>query len=136
MSTPPPFSHPPSGDPTDDGACARCGADETVIGEYHMLTDEAWAEASLNGEARLCLGCAEVRLGRRLAPDDFADAPVNRWPAMSEGDRQRSPLFGLPGFVLSDADVPVYWSARFLDRLGLSRRYARHPDRPTLPARR
>ena len=129
---PPPFyRRPPSG-----GACARCGADETATGEYHMLEDDVWAEAAQGDEARLCLGCVEVRLGRRLTPEDFADAPVNRWPAMSPGERQRSPLLGLPGFVLSDADVPRSWSARFLDRLGLSRRYARHLGRPTLPARR
>ena len=96
-----------------------------------MLVDAVWAEATQGGEARLCLGCAEVQIGRRLTPDDFTGAPVNRWPAMSRGDRQRSPLLGLPGFVLADADVPRSWSARFLDRLGLAVRYAYwtgHPD--------
>ena len=135
MSTPPPFTRrPPSGEASDD-ACARCGADETAIGEYHMLEDAVWAVAARDGEARLCLGCAEAQLGRRLTPGDFADAPVNRWPVMSPGERQRSHLLGLPGFALSDADVPLRWSGRFLDRLGLGARYARHLERATLPAR-
>ena len=132
-TSPPPFTRrPPSGDPAsgDDGSCARCGADEAATGEYHMLVDDVWAEAARGGERRLCLGCVEARLGRLLTPGDFTDAPVNRWPAMSKGDRRRSHLLGLPGFVLADADVPRSWSARFLDRLGLGPRYAYWIDHP------
>lgn len=120
---------------TPASLCAACGADTTALGEYYMLVDTVWTRAARGGERSLCLGCVEVRLGRRLGPDDFADAPVNRWPRMSPGERRRSHLLGLPGFVLSDADVPLYWSARFLDRLGLADRYARHLDRATLPAK-
>jgi hypothetical protein len=25
----------------------------------------------------LCIGCLEVRVGRRLEPSDFSDAPIN-----------------------------------------------------------
>ena len=132
MSLPSPFSQVRS----DDALCAQCGADETAIGQYHMLTDDVWAAVARDGERRLCIGCAEARIGRRLTPADFADAPVNRWPSMSRGERQRSHLLGLPGLVLSDADVPLHWSARLLDRLGLADRYARFLDRATLPATR
>ena len=113
--------------------CARCGAGTRA--EYCSLDDGVWREAARPGERFLCLGCVEDRLGRRLAPGDFDDAPVNRWPSMGRGERRRSPLLGVPGFVLSDADVPLYWSARFLDRLGLGWRYARWRDRPTAQAR-
>ena len=111
-------------------ACSRCRAD--VLDEQFMVRDDVWAAAATAGERLLCVGCAERSLGRRLGPDDFTDAPLNRWPAMSKGERQRSHLLGLPGFVLADADVPRAWSARLLDRLGLGARYAYwidHPDR-------
>lgn len=117
-------------------ACACCGTDEVAIGEYHMLVDDVWGAAATDGERRLCLGCTEARIGRRLGPGDFTDSPLNQWPAASPGDRQRSHLLGLPGYVLSDADIPLYWSARFLDRLGLAHRYARHLGRAALAARR
>ena len=127
---PPTASGPPDGPAMP---CARCGAGTRT--EYCSLDDGVWAAAARDGDRFLCLGCVEARLGRRLAPGDFDDAPVNRWPAMSEDERRRSHLLGLPGFALSDADVPPYWSARFLDRLGLAHRYARHLGRATLPAR-
>jgi hypothetical protein len=101
-----------------------------VVDEQYMIRDDVWADAATRGERLLCIGCAEKRIGRFLTPADFTDAPVNRWPAMSPGERQRSHLLGLPGFVLADADIPLSWSARLLDRLGLAARYARWTDRP------
>ena len=129
MTTPPPpfYSRPPSGGPVD-GACARCGAD--VLDEQFVVRDDVWAAAATAGDRLLCVGCAERSLGRRLGLDDFTDAPLNRWPAMTERERRRSPLLGLPGFAPADADVPRAWSARLLDRLGLGARYARGTDRP------
>ncbi|MGB3545192.1 hypothetical protein [Rubrivirga sp.] len=119
-----------------DPSCDRCAASTRT--EYYMIEDDLWAAAAPNDERALCLGCVEDAIGRRLTPNDFQDAPVNRWPVMKPDARQRSHLLGVPGFVLSDADIPRSWSPRFLDRLGLGRRYAywiNDPERanPTEP---
>lgn len=65
--TPPPF------------ACADCGVNVAVIGEWYVLRDSIWEQATRNTPARfLCVGCLEERLSRRLAPDDFhPTAPAN-----------------------------------------------------------
>ena len=72
--------------------CVDCGvetlpADERRA-EFYMVTDEVWAaagmpDADLDEDDRLymddclCIGCLELRIGRRLTPDDFTDCPMN-----------------------------------------------------------
>jgi hypothetical protein len=46
-----------------------------------MVKNEVWDAAvgpdSFIDYSYLCIGCLELRLGRRLVPDDFTDAPLN-----------------------------------------------------------
>jgi hypothetical protein len=48
--------------------------------EWYMVTAEVWDAANRDGHAPqyLCIGCLENRVGRRLAPDDFASVPLNQ----------------------------------------------------------
>ena len=61
--------------------CADCGAD-TRPGrrgggnEYYMVHNTLWEAAGM-GAGKLCIGCLEERLGRRLTPPDFTKCRVN-----------------------------------------------------------
>jgi hypothetical protein len=61
--------------------CADCGVNTLAIGEWYIVKDEVWKAAGRLGDLTdsffLCIGCLELRLERRLMPDDFTDAPVN-----------------------------------------------------------
>ncbi|MGA2321569.1 MAG: hypothetical protein ABSG95_12645 [Solirubrobacteraceae bacterium] len=67
--------------------CADCGVNTTPytgkrgcrhIGRWedYMVRDEIWTAAGV-GEGFLCVGCLELRLGRRLESGDFVDVPIN-----------------------------------------------------------
>ncbi|KAA0076060.1 hypothetical protein CIW50_07295 [Tardiphaga sp. P9-11] len=78
-----------------DGKCMDCRTEVTFItpDEYYMVHDDLWLSANPTGDGKLCVGCFEVRIGRRLEPKDFIDAPVNRrFAAMS--DRLKSRVVG------------------------------------------
>ena len=61
--------------------CAICRVDTLAIGEFYMVKDEVWDAAvgpdSFLRDFFLCVGCLELRLGRRLGADDFSDVPLN-----------------------------------------------------------
>lgn len=61
-----------------DFACKGCGFDTLNNNEYYMVKNEIWLYVN-NGrsEGMLCIGCVELRLGRRLTRKDFTDAPIN-----------------------------------------------------------
>ena len=63
--------------PTPIGArCLDCHYD---YDEYYMVHDEVWKQTGLGGDdGQLCIGCLEKRIGRRLGPADFIDAPINQ----------------------------------------------------------
>ena len=77
--------------------CVDCKAD--CEHEYYMVHNEVWKASGLGpSDGMLCIGCLEVRLGRRLVPGDF------------------------PAVALNLPDVwPVPRSDRFLDRLGVDK---------------
>lgn len=59
--------------------CSLCRVDTLAIGEFYMVEDEVW-HAAVSADSFisfLCIGCLELRLGRRLRPDDFTDVPIN-----------------------------------------------------------
>lgn len=65
-----------------DGRCLDCRKqttfNERVVGdEYYMVHDELWLRANPKGKGKLCIGCLEERLGRRLKPNDFTDCLLN-----------------------------------------------------------
>ena len=53
--------------------CTDCGENVSKLGEYHfMLLPELWRELTAAKPAdKLCVGCIEARLGRKLNRDDF-----------------------------------------------------------------
>jgi hypothetical protein len=58
--------------------------------EYYMVHDKLWLSANPKGDGKLCVTCLEARIGRRLKPSDFIDAPVNRrFATMSERLKSR-----------------------------------------------
>ena len=59
--------------------CGDCLFDVFAGNEYFIVRDDVWPLASDGG--KLCVGCLESRIGRRLTPDDFTDCEVNRWRA-------------------------------------------------------
>jgi hypothetical protein len=57
------------------------------IGEYYMLHDEVWQGVIERWKipadehdqvGRICIGCFEQLLGRRLTKQDFIDCEINR----------------------------------------------------------
>jgi hypothetical protein len=75
-----------------DGRCMDCLAEITFVtpDEYYMVHDAVWLRANPKGDGKLCVGCLELRLGRRLKPRDFIGCPANRrFGAMSERLRSR-----------------------------------------------
>jgi hypothetical protein len=61
--------------------CALCRIDTLRAGEFYMVKDEVWDAAvgadSFIRDSYLCIGCIELRLGRRLTSTDFADVAIN-----------------------------------------------------------
>ena len=52
--------------------CLDCHIDTAEIGEYPvMLMNNLWHSIVPDGQGMLCIGCLEVRLGRRLVRTDF-----------------------------------------------------------------
>jgi len=54
--------------------CADCDAEWPTM---FMLTDAVWQTAGLPVRGIWCFKCVELRLGRRLRPDDFKEVPLN-----------------------------------------------------------
>jgi hypothetical protein len=71
-----------------DPRCVDCGVDTVEAREGYMVRDDVWPLDPRGG--MLCVGCLERRIGRRLAPADFTDVPINRLPG--SGERLRSRL--------------------------------------------
>jgi hypothetical protein len=64
-----------------------------------MVHDVLWLRATPHGRGKLCVGCIDIRLARRLEPRDFIDAPVNRrFDVRTEQLRSRTTGSYLPGF--------------------------------------
>jgi hypothetical protein len=61
--------------------CLDCRSETTFVKgnwEYYMIHNAIWLKANPQINGMLCIGCLENRIGRRLIPDDFTDAPVNQ----------------------------------------------------------
>jgi hypothetical protein len=71
-----------------DVHCVDCGVDTLDAGEYYAVSEAVWPLDPLGG--MLCIGCLEDRIGRRLTPVDFTDAPINS--ARGSSARLRSRL--------------------------------------------
>jgi hypothetical protein len=85
-----------AGNPEDskkiDGRCLDCLTEVTFAtpDEYYMVHDALWLRANPQGHGKLCVGCLEARIGRKLDPRDFVDCQINlRFGAMSERLKSR-----------------------------------------------
>ena len=63
--------------------CLDCRVDTGKIGEHYMLVDSTWRQAHDSAVGMLCIGCIELRLGRRLVKADFNSSHVNNIKNMS-----------------------------------------------------
>jgi hypothetical protein len=72
-----------------------------------------WDAAVRKRDARilLCVGCLEMRLGRRLHRDDFANVPLNREPERPRSARLIERMQAEPPAV-SGGDVAAPTSTR------------------------
>lgn len=72
--------------------CADCGLDTWEAKEYYMVHDWLWL---LHGSDldMLCVGCLETRMGRRLEPSDFMEAPVN-WTGIGQHSERLAERIG------------------------------------------
>jgi hypothetical protein len=60
-----------------EASCAQCENRATVISAFGF-TSADFDVIRLAHDDFLCIGCLEKRLGRKLTPDDFTNAPINR----------------------------------------------------------
>jgi hypothetical protein len=79
--------------------CLDCQTETTFTprgknDEYYMIHNDLWLKANPAGAGKLCIGCLEKRIGRRLTPEDFTDCSLNNFPRGS--GRLSSRLAGLP----------------------------------------
>jgi hypothetical protein len=57
--------------------CLDCGIITTTTNNDYMLHNELWVKINPLIDGRLCIPCAERRLGRPFVPDDLPDVPLN-----------------------------------------------------------
>src|ERR1019366_9612989 len=72
-----------------EGKCLDCQVETTFTergknDEYYMVHDWLWLKAHPQGNGKLCIGCLEKRIGRRLTPSDFADCSLTNFPRGSK----------------------------------------------------
>jgi hypothetical protein len=68
-----------------ESRCLDCNAETSFTergknDEYYMVHNHLWLKANPGGAGKLCVGCLERRLGRRLTPGDFTDCSLNNFP--------------------------------------------------------
>jgi hypothetical protein len=57
--------------------CIDCGIDTGKYGELYFLKPYIWYHINPLINGMLCVGCAELRLGRQFTPADFTPATIN-----------------------------------------------------------
>lgn len=73
--------------------CVDCS--ENTSYEHYFAKNDVWFGLANMGEiGMLCVGCLELRIGRRLTPEDFTDAHINDPKTHPMTDRLRSRILG------------------------------------------
>jgi hypothetical protein len=81
--------------------CCDCGLGTNTAGEWYMVKNSIWEQAwrgrrkawhAVLGQAVLCIGCLEKRLGRTLVASDFTKAEVNDPHKRNISERMRDRL--------------------------------------------
>lgn len=71
--------------------CLDCAVDTDEIGEYYMVNDYVWKQTGIAPDGgKLCIGCLETRIGRRLMSSDFPHYPINYAGIFRQSDRLRN----------------------------------------------
>jgi hypothetical protein len=119
-----------------EGMCIDCREETSFrvdrADEYYMVRDALWRKAHPQQKGKLCIGCLERRLGCRLRPRDFTDAPINRF-LRGSSDRLASRVMSVP----EDAVPLLRKEARKRTRRSqftnlIEQAYERRPSRPNL----
>jgi len=73
--------------------CVDC--DSNTSYEHYFVQTQVWFDQAGMGEVgMLCIGCLELRIGRRLTPEDFTSAHINNPKTHPMTDRLRSRILG------------------------------------------
>jgi hypothetical protein len=73
--------------------CVDCGTDTDKLSEYYSVTNKVWADAGMRADGgQLCIGCLEVRLGRKLYRSDFKKCPLNDGGLFPQSERLKERL--------------------------------------------
>jgi hypothetical protein len=80
--------------------CSDCGKETNHNcidnAEWYMVKHEIWQEALVEKHAvYLCIGCLEIRLGRKLTYLDFSNVPLNFLPGYARSRRLKNRMKGL-----------------------------------------
>jgi len=74
--------------------CVDC--DTNTSYEHYFVKNEIWhGLAKMTEVGMLCVGCIELRIGRKLSPEDFTDAHINNPKTHPMTERLRSRILGL-----------------------------------------
>jgi hypothetical protein len=61
-----------------DFICLGCGEDTGKMHEFYMVHDWIWLSVMPSPHCgKLCIGCLERKLGRKLISSDFTNFPIN-----------------------------------------------------------
>jgi hypothetical protein len=67
--------------------CLDCRIDTGKIHEHYFIQTPLWMKLVGSNQGMLCVGCLELRLGRKLIASDFTNASINT--ASHEAKSQR-----------------------------------------------
>lgn len=57
--------------------CLDCNVDTGQIGEHYFINTSTWLNVVGSNKGMLCIGCLEIRLGRKLNIYDFPTVYIN-----------------------------------------------------------
>lgn len=67
--------------------CLDCKVDTSKLNEHYMLVDSTWSLTGLGKYGMLCIGCVELRIGRKLVKSDFNNSYLNNPRTCSKSAR-------------------------------------------------
>lgn len=74
--------------------CVDCNRDTHL--EHYFVKNEVWRGlARMPEHGMLCVGCLELRIGRKLLPTDFTDAHINNPKTNQMADILRKRILGV-----------------------------------------
>ena len=74
--------------------CEDCLDDTSKLKEHYYINDDIWYKIHPTESGMLCIGCVEVRLGRKLGPKDFPKVHINNFKLYPMSQRLLSRIRG------------------------------------------